>query len=80
MKDCNLQENRTQYFAHQNLIIVESCDIGAGTKIWHFSLIMKGSKLGGNCNLGYKVFISSGAVIWDNEKIRDNVSIFNGLI
>ena len=80
MKKINLQEIRTQYFAHQTVIIDEPCDIGSGTKIWHFSHIMKDSKLGKNCNIGQNVFISSGAAIGDNTRIQNNVSIFDGVV
>lgn len=46
MEDCNLEQNINQYFAHETTVIDLPCEIGSGTKIWHFSHIMKNAKLG----------------------------------
>lgn len=70
----------SEYFAHETACIDEGAEIGAGTKIWHFSHIMPGSKLGRNCNLGQNVVISPSCVIGDNVKIQNNVSIYTGVI
>lgn len=56
------------------------CDIGDGTKIWHFSHIMYGAKIGKNCILGQNSHVASGAIIGDNVKIQNNVSIYDGII
>lgn len=68
-----------QYFAHETAIIDNGCSIGAGTKIWHFSHIMKDSVLGENCNIGQNVVVSPQVVLGKNVKIQNNVSIYTGV-
>ncbi|MTI39305.1 acyltransferase [Fulvivirga lutimaris] len=70
----------TTYFAHETAIIDEDCDIGNGTKIWHFSHIMSGCKLGEGCNVGQNVVISPDVVLGKNVKVQNNVSIYTGVI
>ena len=67
------------YFAHETAIIDEGCDIGEGTKIWHFSHLMSNCKLGNNCNIGQNVVISPEVVLGDNVKVQNNVSIYTGV-
>lgn len=67
------------YFAHPSAVIDEGCEIGEGTKIWHFSHIMPGCKLGSNCNLGQNVVVSPGVVLGKNVKVQNNVSIYTGV-
>ncbi len=67
------------YFAHQTAVIDQPCHIGAGTKIWHFSHIMRDCRIGERCNLGQNVLISSGCVVGDNVKIQNNVSVYAGV-
>jgi UDP-2-acetamido-3-amino-2,3-dideoxy-glucuronate N-acetyltransferase len=74
------QQIALAYFAHPTAVIDEKCEIGAGTKIWHFSHIMSGSKLGANCNLGQNVVISPEVEIGNNVKIQNNVSVYTGVI
>jgi UDP-2-acetamido-3-amino-2,3-dideoxy-glucuronate N-acetyltransferase len=68
------------YFAHETAIIDEDCEIGAGTKIWHFSHIMSRCKIGANCNVGQNVVVSPQVVLGNNVKIQNNVSIYTGVI
>jgi len=68
------------YFADATAIIDEDCQVGEGTKIWHFSHIMSKSVIGNNCNIGQNVVISPGAVIGNNVKIQNNVSVYTGVI
>jgi UDP-2-acetamido-3-amino-2,3-dideoxy-glucuronate N-acetyltransferase len=68
------------YFAHETAIIDEGCEIGAGTKIWHFSHIMSHCKIGENCNIGQNVVISPEVVLGRNVKVQNNVSIYTGVI
>lgn len=68
-----------QYFVHETAVIDGSCEIGLGTKIWHFSHIMSNSKLGENCNLGQNVVISPNVVLGNNVKVQNNVSIYTGV-
>lgn len=73
-------ENQKEYFAHETAVIDEGCEIGAGTKIWHFSHIMSNCKLGQKCNLGQNVVVSPEVVLGNNVKVQNNVSIYTGVI
>ena len=68
------------YFAHETAVIDTPCEIGAGTKIWHFSHIMKDAKIGKNCKFGQNVVVSPDVVLGDNVKVQNNVSIYTGVI
>lgn len=68
------------YFAHPTAVIDEGCDIGNGTKIWHFTHIMSNCKIGENCNFGQNVVVSPGVVLGNNVKVQNNVSIYTGVI
>lgn len=68
------------YFAHETAVIDEGCEIGKGTKIWHFSHLMQGCKVGENCNIGQNVVVSPGVVLGNNVKVQNNVSIYSGVI
>ena len=68
------------YFVHASSFVDEPCEIGSGTKIWHFSHIMKNCRIGNNCNLGQNVCISPDVVVGNNCKIQNNVSIYTGAI
>ncbi len=68
-----------EYFAHETAIIDQGCNIGKGTKVWHFSHIMSNSVLGENCNIGQNVVISPEVVLGKNVKIQNNVSIYTGV-
>jgi UDP-2-acetamido-3-amino-2,3-dideoxy-glucuronate N-acetyltransferase len=70
----------TEYFAHESAILDEGCRIGKGTKIWHFSHVMKGCVIGENCNLGQNVVVSPDVVLGRNVKVQNNVSIYTGVI
>lgn len=65
--------------AHPSAYIDEGCQIGAGTKIWHFSHIMPNCILGENCNIGQNVVISPDVVLGRNVKVQNNVSIYTGV-
>jgi UDP-2-acetamido-3-amino-2,3-dideoxy-glucuronate N-acetyltransferase len=67
------------YFAHPTAVIDAPCEIGPGTKIWHFSHIMAGSKIGKGCTLGQNVVVSDGVLIGKNVKIQNNVSVYTGV-
>ncbi|HEX8041316.1 MAG TPA: acyltransferase [Chryseosolibacter sp.] len=68
------------YFAHPTAVIDDGCEIGAGTKIWHFSHLMPNCKVGRNCNIGQNVVISPEVVLGNNVKVQNNVSIYTGVI
>ena len=67
------------FYFHPTAVIDRPCEIGTGTKIWHFSHVMSGAKLGANCNLGQNVLVSSDVRIGNNVKIQNNVSIYTGV-
>lgn len=68
------------YFSHETAIIDEGAEIGAGTKIWHFSHIMSNCVIGEKCNIGQNVVVSPGVVLGKNIKVQNNVSIYEGVI
>jgi UDP-2-acetamido-3-amino-2,3-dideoxy-glucuronate N-acetyltransferase len=67
------------YFAHESAYVDEPCEIGAGTKIWHFSHVMARARIGEHCNLGQNVHVASDVRIGSNVKIQNNVSIYTGV-
>ena len=69
-----------EYFAHETAVIDSGVEIGAGTKIWHFSNIMTGCVIGENCNLGQNVVVSPEVTLGKNVKVQNNVSIYTGVI
>lgn len=70
----------TSYFAHPSAVIDEGVRIGTGTKIWHFSHLMTGCKLGDRCNLGQNVVVGPEVELGRNVKVQNNVSIYTGVI
>ena len=69
-----------EFFAHETAVIEKGCQIGKGTKIWHFSHLMPGCEIGPDCTLGQNVFVASDVRIGRNCKIQNNVSIYTGVI
>src|SRR5215210_685663 len=67
------------YFVHESSYVDEPCEIGEGTKIWHFSHVMSNSKIGRRCNIGQNVVISPDVGIGNNVKIQNNVSVYTGV-
>lgn len=67
------------YFVHPSAYVDEPCEIGAGTKIWHFCHVMARARIGERCNLGQNVFVASDVVIGNNVKIQNNVSVYTGV-
>jgi UDP-2-acetamido-3-amino-2,3-dideoxy-glucuronate N-acetyltransferase len=68
------------YFAHETAVIDTPCEIGEGTKIWHFTHVMKGAKVGERCILGQNVNVDGGVVVGNNVKIQNNVSLYTGVV
>lgn len=68
------------FYAHHTAVIDEGCQIGAGSKVWHFSHLMTGCVLGQRCNIGQNVVISPQVVLGNNVKVQNNVSIYTGVI
>ncbi len=67
------------FYAHPSAYIDQPCEIGAGTKIWHFCHVMAGAQIGRNCGLGQNVMVASQVVIGDNVRIQNNVSLYTGV-
>jgi UDP-2-acetamido-3-amino-2,3-dideoxy-glucuronate N-acetyltransferase len=67
-------------FIHPSSYVDEPCQIGEGTKIWHFSHVMKNSRIGANCNIGQNVLVSTDVVLGSNVKIQNNVSLYTGVL
>ncbi len=71
--------SETNYFVHESSYIDEPSTIGEGTKIWHFSHILKGVSVGRKCNIGQNVVIGPNVKVGDNCKIQNNVSVYEGV-
>jgi UDP-2-acetamido-3-amino-2,3-dideoxy-glucuronate N-acetyltransferase len=74
-----MMQAERSYFAHESAYVDEPSDIGAGTRIWHFSHIMPDTHIGRDCNLGQNVYVGPGVYIGDRVKIQNNVSIYPGV-
>lgn len=72
--------NKPNFYAHETAVIDEGCTIGKGTKIWHFSHIMKDCVIGEACNIGQNVVVSPQVTLGTNVKVQNNVSIYTGVI
>jgi UDP-2-acetamido-3-amino-2,3-dideoxy-glucuronate N-acetyltransferase len=67
------------YFAHETACVDAGAEIGSGTKIWHYSHVLKGARVGRNCIIGQNVNVDGGAVVGSNVKIQNNVSVYSGI-
>ncbi len=76
----HIPANEPDYFVHDSAFVDPPCSVGAGTKIWHFSHVLKGAKIGKKCVIGQNVQIASSAVIGDGVKIQNNVSVYDGVV
>lgn len=70
---------KKNYFVHESSYVDKNVTIGNGTKIWHFSHIQSGSKIGKNCSIGQNVNIGNNVIIGNNVKIQNNVSVYEGV-
>lgn len=73
-------EPQRPYFVHESAYVDDGTEIGAGTKIWHFSHVMKGARIGRRCVIGQNVNVDGGTSVGDNVKIQNNVSIYTGVV
>lgn len=67
------------YQADKTAVVDPGCEIGEGTRIWHFSHIMQGCRIGAHCNIGQNVVVSPGVVLGNGVKVQNNVSIYTGV-
>ncbi len=68
------------YFVHPSSYVDQPCEIGAGTKIWHFCHLEQGCRVGSGCSLGQNVFVAGEVSIGNNVKIQNNVSVYSGTV
>ena len=68
-----------EVFVHPSACVDEGAEVGAGTKIWHFSHVMKQARIGRRCVIGQNVNVDA-ASIGDNVKIQNNVSVYAGVV
>jgi UDP-2-acetamido-3-amino-2,3-dideoxy-glucuronate N-acetyltransferase len=71
---------RPNVFVHPSSYVDEPCEIGEGTKIWHFSHVMQESRIGRGCSIGQNVLVARGVQIGDHCKIQNNVSVYEGVV
>jgi UDP-2-acetamido-3-amino-2,3-dideoxy-glucuronate N-acetyltransferase len=67
------------YYVHPTAIVDQPAEIGAGTKIWHFSHVLSGAKIGDRCIFGQNCQVAGDTVIGNNVKVQNNVSIYSGV-
>ncbi len=65
---------------HPSAVIDAGAQIGEGTRVWHFTHIMEGARIGKNCVLGQNTFVANGVVLGDNVRVQNNVSIYEGVV
>jgi UDP-2-acetamido-3-amino-2,3-dideoxy-glucuronate N-acetyltransferase len=68
------------YFVHESAYVDDGADVGKGTKVWHYSHIIKGAKIGERCVIGQNVNVDGGVTIGSNVKIQNNVSVYTGVV
>jgi UDP-2-acetamido-3-amino-2,3-dideoxy-glucuronate N-acetyltransferase len=78
--DTPIQKKELPYFVHESAYVDDGADVGAGTKIWHYSHVMKGARVGQKVIIGQNVNVDGGTVIGNNVKIQNNVSVYTGTI
>lgn len=74
-----IQKSTSKYFVHETAVVDDGCEIGEGTKIWHYSHIQKGAKIGKNCTLGQNINVGNNVRIGNFVKIQNNVSVYEGV-
>jgi UDP-2-acetamido-3-amino-2,3-dideoxy-glucuronate N-acetyltransferase len=80
MGDSMVPESDQDYFIHESSYVDERCSIGKGTKIWHYSHILKDSKIGNHASIGQNVVIGPNGLVGNNVKIQNNVSVYEGVV
>src|SRR5881296_270630 len=74
------EKERPPYFVHESAYVDDGAQVGVGTKIWHFSHIMKGARIGERSIIGQNVNVDGGAIVGSNVKIQNNVSVYAGVV
>ena len=73
------EKEKPAFFVHPTSFVDDGCEIGAGTKIWHYSHVQSGSKIGEKCSLGQNVNVGNNVTIGNHVKIQNNVSVYEGV-
>jgi UDP-2-acetamido-3-amino-2,3-dideoxy-glucuronate N-acetyltransferase len=76
----SIMDETLPYYKHETSFVDDGCEIGQGSKIWHFSHILKGTKIGNNCIIGQNVMIGPDVLVGNRCKIQNNVSLYKGII
>jgi UDP-2-acetamido-3-amino-2,3-dideoxy-glucuronate N-acetyltransferase len=74
------EKSERPYFVHESAFVDDGAVVGDGTKIWHFSHVMKGARIGRQSIIGQNVNVDGGTVIGNNVKIQNNVSVYTGVV
>src|SRR6266478_156327 len=78
--DTKIEKHESPYFAHESAYVDDGAVVGAGTKIWHFSHIMKGARIGERCVIGQNVNVDGGTTVGNNVRIQNSVSVYTGVV
>jgi UDP-2-acetamido-3-amino-2,3-dideoxy-glucuronate N-acetyltransferase len=78
--DNKKEKQERPYFAHESAYVDEGAVVGAGSKIWHFSHVMKGARIGEQCVIGQNVNVDGGSIVGSNVKIQNGVSVYTGVV
>ena len=78
--DTRLRSDLRGVFVHDTTYVDEDCSIGEGTRIWHFSHILRGCRIGRDCNFGQNVMVGPDVTVGDRCKLQNNVSLYPGVI
>ena len=71
--------NKLNYYINEYAVVDDNVEIGEGTKIWHFTHIQSGAKIGKKCVFGQNVNVGNNVIIGDYCKVQNNVSIYEGV-
>lgn len=67
-------------FIDEMAIVDEGCEVGSGTRVWHFSHLITGCRIGENCSLGQNVMVGKDVIVGNNVKVQNNVSIYEAVV
>ncbi|MBN2124858.1 MAG: Gfo/Idh/MocA family oxidoreductase, partial [Deltaproteobacteria bacterium] len=79
LKKPEQKDHGPDVFVHETAVIDPGCEVGTGTRIWHFSHVIKGSRIGRDCNIGQNVMIGPDVSVGNRVKIQNNVSVYPGV-
>lgn len=72
-------DTTAEAFVHETAVIDEGAELGGGSRVWHFTHVSAGARLGARCVLGQNVFVGPGVVLGDGVKVQNNVSVYAGV-